>query len=160
MGHRRHRPLPLFAGGWALRHSRWLPARGTRRKSFHGGQDDQRGRRCHRQRPRDGMLPRHRGRCWQSRGKVATLVSRDMTSAFEHLWEETFRHAAKHSPYYRETLGGFAGLPKLADLPLVDKATVSQRNLDFLCVPRERIVELVTTSGTTGEPLLWMLTET
>ncbi len=83
-----------------------------------------------------------------------------MTSAFEHLWEETFRHAAKHSPYYRETLGGFAGLPKLADLPLVDKATVSQRNLDFLCVPRERIVELVTTSGTTGEPLLWMLTET
>jgi phenylacetate-CoA ligase len=42
---------------------------------------------------------------------------------------------------------------------LLDKKTLSERNLDFLCVPRERIVEIVTTSGTTGEPLLWMLTE-
>ena len=36
---------------------------------------------------------------------------------------------------------------------------MSAHNLDFLCVPRERVVEIVTTSGTTGQPLLWMLTE-
>jgi phenylacetate-CoA ligase len=36
---------------------------------------------------------------------------------------------------------------------------LSERNLDFLCVERERVVEIVTTSGTTGHPLLWMLTE-
>jgi phenylacetate-CoA ligase len=41
----------------------------------------------------------------------------------------------------------------------VDKTSLSERNLDFLCVPRERVVEIVTTSGTTGQPLLWMLTE-
>ena len=44
-------------------------------------------------------------------------------------------------------------------VPLVDKDILSERNLDFLCVPRERVVEIVTTSGTTGQPLLWMLTE-
>jgi phenylacetate-CoA ligase len=44
-------------------------------------------------------------------------------------------------------------------VPTVDKHVLSERNLDFLCVPRERVVEIVTTSGSTGEPLLWMLTE-
>jgi phenylacetate-CoA ligase len=50
-------------------------------------------------------------------------------------------------------------VPTLESLPTVDKQNLSERNLDFLCVPRERIIEIVTTSGTTGKPLLWMLTE-
>jgi phenylacetate-CoA ligase len=41
----------------------------------------------------------------------------------------------------------------------VDKQVVSERNQAFLCVPREQVVEIVTTSGTTGKPLLWMLTD-
>jgi len=49
--------------------------------------------------------------------------------------------------------------PALNTLPTVDKKVLSERNLDFLCVPREQVVEIVTTSGTTGQPLLWMLTE-
>lgn len=40
----------------------------------------------------------------------------------------------------------------------MDKVILSKRNGDFLCVPRSRIAEIVTTSGTTGQPLLWMLT--
>jgi len=50
-------------------------------------------------------------------------------------------------------------VPPLEQLPLIDKSVLSKRNLDFLCVPREQVAEIVTTSGTTGEPLLWMLTE-
>jgi phenylacetate-CoA ligase len=50
-------------------------------------------------------------------------------------------------------------VPTLESLPTLDKQILSERNLDFLCVPRERIIEIVTTSGTTGKPLLWMLTE-
>jgi phenylacetate-CoA ligase len=82
-----------------------------------------------------------------------------MTPAFIRHWPETFRHAKKHSPFYREFFHGFKGVPRLEDLPAVDKAVLSARNLDFLCVPRRRIAEIVTTSGTTGQPLLWMLTE-
>jgi phenylacetate-CoA ligase len=75
-------------------------------------------------------------------------------------WPETFRHAKKSSPFYRELFRGLKGLPALEALPTLDKSTLSERNLDFLCVPRSRITEIVTTSGTTGQPLLWMLTET
>lgn len=82
-----------------------------------------------------------------------------MTRPFEQAWPGTFRQAAESSPFYREVFRDFKGVPRLGELPLVDKETLSRRNLDFLCVPRERVVEIVTTSGTTGAPLLWMLTE-
>ncbi len=81
-----------------------------------------------------------------------------MTSAFTRHWPETFRHAKKNSPFYRELFRGIKGVPPLARLPTVDKQTLSARNEDFLCVPRPRIAEIVTTSGTTGKPLVWMLT--
>lgn len=82
-----------------------------------------------------------------------------MTKNFDRLWAETFRHAAANSPFYREQFCGMKSVPRLEELPTVDKTILSGRNLDFLCVPRERVVEIVTTSGTTGQPLLWMLTE-
>ena len=82
-----------------------------------------------------------------------------MTLDYQKLWAETFRHAAEHSLFYREQFRGVKAVPPLAEVPTVDKRIVSERNLDFLCVPRERVVEIVTTSGTTGQPLLWMLTE-
>ncbi len=82
-----------------------------------------------------------------------------MTKPFDQLWAETFRHAAEHSPYYRELFRDAKDVPPLDSVPTLDKKILSERNLDFLCVSRDRIVEIVTTSGTTGQPLLWMLTE-
>jgi phenylacetate-CoA ligase len=82
-----------------------------------------------------------------------------MTRSFEQNWAETFRYAAEHSPFYRELFRGMSDVPSLEHVPTVDKQMLSARNLDFLCVPRDRIVEIVTTSGTTGATLLWMLTE-
>jgi phenylacetate-CoA ligase len=82
-----------------------------------------------------------------------------VTKSVEQLWAGTFRHAAEHSPYYRELFRGMSSVPALTSILPLEKSTLSARNLDFLCVPRERVVEVVTTSGTTGQPLLWMLTE-
>ena len=82
-----------------------------------------------------------------------------MTDQFEQLWSETFRYVATHSPYYRELFRGLEGVPRLENVPTTDKKTLSERNLDFLCVPRDRIVETVTTSGTTANPLVWMMTD-
>jgi phenylacetate-CoA ligase len=78
---------------------------------------------------------------------------------FQRAWVETFHYAKKHSPFYRKLFRNTRNVPPLSDVPTVDKKILSGRNLDFLCVPRERVVEMVTTSGTTGKPLLWMLTE-
>src|SRR5665213_3039819 len=80
-------------------------------------------------------------------------------NSFEQAWPAAFHHAKKHSPFYREFFRGLKGVPRPENLPTVDKTVLSERILDFLCVPRERIAEIVTTSGTTGKPLLWMLTE-
>jgi phenylacetate-CoA ligase len=82
-----------------------------------------------------------------------------MTRTVNQLWSETFRYAKAHSPFYHEWFRGVNTMPPLGEVPPVDKTILSERNLDFLCVPRERVVEIVTTSGTTGRPLLWMLTE-
>ena len=82
-----------------------------------------------------------------------------MTHTFDQLWAETFRYAKLHSPFYRELFHGIHSVPHLNEVPIIDKKIITERNLDFLAVPRERIVEIVTTSGTTGHPLLWMLTE-
>jgi phenylacetate-CoA ligase len=82
-----------------------------------------------------------------------------MSLALAKHWPETFRYAKAKSPFYRELFRGLKGVPRLEELPTIDKKTVSERNLDFLCVPRSRIAEIVTTSGTTGKPLLWLLTE-
>ncbi|HXD51339.1 MAG TPA: AMP-binding protein [Burkholderiales bacterium] len=82
-----------------------------------------------------------------------------MTRSFEQLWAETFRQAAERSPFYGELFRGVNRPPPLETVSLVDKKTLSERNLDFLCVPREQVVEIVTTSGTAGQSLLWMLTE-
>src|SRR5438309_4858562 len=90
---------------------------------------------------------------------MAKVGARKMTPTIEAAWAEMFRYAAEHSPFYREKFAQQRSAPALQEVPTVDKATLSERNLDFLCVPRDRIVEVVTTSGTTGKPLLWMLTD-
>ena len=82
-----------------------------------------------------------------------------MTRISEKAWAKTFRYAAEHSPFYRKVFRGVKGVLPLEEAPLLDKQTLSARNMDFLCVPRERVVEIVSTSGTTGHPLLWMLTD-
>jgi len=78
---------------------------------------------------------------------------------FEKAWAETFRYAVEHSPFYRELFRGMKEPPPLESVPTVDKRILSERNMDFLCVPREKIVDIATTSGTTGKPLEWLLTE-
>lgn len=82
-----------------------------------------------------------------------------MTCTRQEDWEKAFGYAKVRSPFYRQLFHDTKGVPVLEQLPTVDKTALSERNLDFLCVPREQIVEIVTTSGTSGEPLLWMLTE-
>jgi phenylacetate-CoA ligase len=90
---------------------------------------------------------------------IAQQMNNTGTKKFLRAWAETFHYAKKHSPFYRRSFRNLKNVPPLSEVPTVDKAILSKHNLDFLCVPREKIVEIVTTSGTTGQPLLWMLTE-
>ncbi|MCG3147535.1 MAG: Phenylacetate-coenzyme A ligase [Verrucomicrobiae bacterium] len=70
--------------------------------------------------------------------------------------EKTLQYAAERSPYYRQLFGG--RVPAFTNVPTTDKKILSERTADFLCVPSEKLAEIVTTSGTTGAPIIYRLT--
>ena len=81
-------------------------------------------------------------------------------------WAKTWQHAVAHSPFYHEHLRQAGGalqspipLKEIARVPTIDKSVLAANPDAFLCVPPERVVDIVTTSSTTGKPLVYMLTE-
>ncbi len=71
-----------------------------------------------------------------------------------------------HSPFYRELFANnkvditaIKTLKDLATLPTTTKEDLQQRNKDFLCVSKDRIIEYASTSGTLGSPVSIALTE-
>ena len=81
------------------------------------------------------------------------------------LLQETVRRAAHASPFYRDRFSrsgvDAAGIRTAADLgqlPLTSREDVQGRDRDFWAVPRERVAEIVATTGTTGAPLYVAMT--
>lgn len=79
---------------------------------------------------------------------------------------ETLRYVASSSPYYISLFKRsgidplkIKSISDLSLLPTTDKQDLQMHNEMFLCVPREKIIDYVTTSGTLGEPVTFMLTE-
>ena len=50
-------------------------------------------------------------------------------------------------------------LEDLAKIPTTTKDDLQQHNDDFICVPKNKIIDYVTTSGTLGEPVIFALTD-
>ena len=80
--------------------------------------------------------------------------------------QEAVAYLNQHSPFYKElfTNAGFntKGIRTIEDLsvlPVTIKEDLQQRNDDFLCVPRNKIIEYSSTSGTLGSPVTIALTE-
>ena len=96
----------------------------------------------------------------------ASLSVADIADVQAAAWGAAFDYAARHPPFYREhfaragiAAGDKISLAEIARIPTIDKSVVSGHPEQFLCVPREKIVDIVTTSGSTGQPLVWQLTE-
>jgi phenylacetate-CoA ligase len=90
----------------------------------------------------------------------------EIEAAQKTAWDKAFHHAARHSPFYRKHFSsagiGMAekiSLGKITRIPPIEKTAVSGNTEEFLCVPREKIVDIVTTSGSAGQPIVWQLTE-
>ena len=84
--------------------------------------------------------------------------------------EEALRQAmvylGERSPFYKRIFKEngieptrIKSLEDLKLLPTTCKADVQKFNNDFLCVPKNQVLDYVTTSGTLGEPVTFMLTE-
>ena len=68
-----------------------------------------------------------------------------------------------HSPFYQRLFAEHGVVPgeikTLSDLPTTSKEDIQRHNKDFFCVPRHKIIEYTSTSGTLGSPVTVPLTE-
>ena len=74
--------------------------------------------------------------------------------------KELMAYLQQNSPYYKRLFEAhkikpdtIKKLDDLAKIPTTTKEQLQQYNDDFLCVPKSKIVDFVTTSGTLGEPV-------
>ncbi|MBQ7448229.1 MAG: AMP-binding protein [Paludibacteraceae bacterium] len=78
----------------------------------------------------------------------------------EQLLKQQLNYIAAHSPYYQRVFRSnnidIASIKTIADLqklPFTEKRDLQLYNNDFVCVPKEDIVDYITTSGTLGDPV-------
>jgi phenylacetate-CoA ligase len=79
--------------------------------------------------------------------------------------KEAVKYASKHSPFYKKKLNKKTSLinsmKKLSDiqkLPITTKAQIQKDNRKFFCKGGDDIIEIVSTTGTTGEAVFIALT--
>lgn len=83
--------------------------------------------------------------------------------SIEIITNENFRnvlsYCMKNSKFYQDhfknvDLDKISGVKDIAKLPFTTKDEIADRSEDFLCVNESEIVEIATTSGSTGNPLM------
>jgi phenylacetate-CoA ligase len=72
----------------------------------------------------------------------------------------------ENSAFYRRLfddndidVNSITSLEDLGKIPVTTKDQLQQFNNDFICVPKQKIIDYVTTSGTLGEPVIFALTD-
>ena len=72
----------------------------------------------------------------------------------------------ENSPYYQRLfknnhidVSKIRTIEDLREIPFTEKKDLQLYNWDFLCCPREKVIDYVTTSGTLGEPVTFVSTE-
>ncbi|MEB3802019.1 AMP-binding protein [Flavobacterium columnare] len=98
--------------------------------------------------------------------EIETLSSLAIKEFQEQKLKELLVYLNTHSTYYKNMFGHYQvdikqiqTLEDLQKLPLTSKNDLQQHNDDFLCVPRHKIIDYSTTSGTLGNPVTFGLTD-
>src|SRR6266404_655873 len=80
--------------------------------------------------------------------------------------QEAISYLNEYSPFYKElftqarfNVKGIKTIEDLSVIPITIKENLQQHNDAFLCVPRNKIIEYSSTSGTLGGPVTIALTE-
>lgn len=87
--------------------------------------------------------------------------------AFQELkLKEALHYTAINSPYYKRlfseeniVIEDITTVEDLQKLPVTTKEHLQEYNDDFLCVPKSQIIDYTTTSGTSGRPVTFGLTD-
>ena len=94
----------------------------------------------------------------ESLGAIKTLQ--------EKLLGDTLLYVSQNSAYYKALFAkenidirSIKTIEDLQQLPVTTKDDLQKNNDDFLCVPRNKIIDYCTTSGTLGDPVTFGLTD-
>jgi phenylacetate-CoA ligase len=95
-----------------------------------------------------------------------TVTSDKVKAGQEQKLQQLLAHLNANSPFYKELFAqhhiDITTIKTLADLSLIpttSKEDLQKRNNDFLCVPKDKVIEYASTSGTQGSPVTIALTE-
>ena len=80
--------------------------------------------------------------------------------------QEALKYLAEQSPFYKRMfrecgidISAVSSIDCLPNLPFTEKKDLQLYNDEFLCVPKEKIVDYITTSGTLGDPVTFGCTD-
>lgn len=95
-----------------------------------------------------------------------SLKSDTIKDLQEQKLKEMLAYIAQHSTFYRQLfaennvdIATIKTLDDLVSLPVTHKEDLQKQNDDFLCVPRRKVIEYASTSGTLGSPVTIALTD-
>ncbi|MGQ7947274.1 AMP-binding protein [Flavobacterium sp. WC2509] len=98
--------------------------------------------------------------------KIETATTAEIKSFQEEKLLELLSYVDTNSPFYTSLFAknniDITAIKTLEDievLPVTTKEDLQQYNDDFLCVPRNKIIDYATTSGTLGDPVTFGLTD-
>lgn len=97
---------------------------------------------------------------------VSKQTPENIKSVQQQKLKQQLVYLQQNSPYYQRLFKKYAidinkvnGLEDLIQIPVTTKEDFSNHNFDFLCVPRNKVIDYTTTSGTTGSSVTVALTE-
>lgn len=98
--------------------------------------------------------------------KIELASKADIKAFQEQKLQEVLRYANANSPFYSSIfaknnidVASIKTIEDLALLPVTSKEDLQKYNDDFLCVPKNKIIDYATTSGTLGDPVTFGLTD-
>lgn len=93
-------------------------------------------------------------------------TSEEIKSYQEKRLTDALAYLQANSPYYRQMFQSYhiqiekiKHLEDLVKIPYTEKKDLQLFNQDFLCCPKEKIIDYITTSGTLGDPVTFACTE-
>jgi phenylacetate-CoA ligase len=84
----------------------------------------------------------------------------------EQRLQEAIAYLSEHSPFYQRMfrendidVTSIKTMKDLEKLPFTEKKDLQLHNDEFLCVPKDKIIDYITTSGTLGDPVTFGCTD-
>ena len=95
---------------------------------------------------------------FESKEAIKSFQEEKLKIALKYLSENS-KFYQKMFVEHRIDINGINSLLDLQKIPVTTKQDLQLYNADFICVPKDEIIDYVTTSGTLGEPVTFVLTD-